>query len=682
MSFLYPAFLFALLTLSIPVIIHFFNFRKYKTLYFSNVNLLKLIKQESKKKSKLKQLIILLSRMLAIASIVFAFSRPYIPVSDRISNSAQQIVEVYIDNTFSMKNKNENGQLLEQAKAKAIDIANYYRPGTRYLLITSEFLPQHQYILTKEQFIQQVSEINESPRSPLFSEIYAQAVKYINIDKEKDDKIIYFISDFQKNSMDIENIKPDTSIISYFLPFKVEKTNNLLIDSCWFDIPIRKIGQQEKLFVHLKNLSEQSYQNIPVRLNINDSLRSIANVNIAGMQDTIIELNYTNNTDGIQLCKIELDDYPITYDNSFYLSYHVSRKMKALGIFNPNNNSSNFLKTLFANDEFVTYDEFSENNVQIGHLKDYQCIFMIQNQKISSGLKSELVSFVEQGGSIALIPNRSNDYNDYNALMASLGANVITTFDTSSMRIMDINYSHPLYNEVFKKQEAEADLPIIDGFYKFTSQLYSSEKSLLKFRNGLNALSTFTLGKGNVYSFAFPIDNFNFNFIRHIIFVPTFYNIVINSEVAQKYVYPIESEEPILLNQKQVSKELKLLNQQTKEEYKISTHESGAGNKQIIIDDLINEAGHYIIHDENHPIQSLSFNYPREESTPDFMNSLQIQDLLIKTKIDQIKLIDTKNENFSEVLKELNNGKQLWKLFIILTILFLFVEMAVIQFWK
>ncbi|MDO9613526.1 MAG: BatA domain-containing protein, partial [Bacteroidota bacterium] len=45
MSFLYPVFLFALLALAIPVIIHLFNFRRYKTLYFSNVTLLKLIKK-------------------------------------------------------------------------------------------------------------------------------------------------------------------------------------------------------------------------------------------------------------------------------------------------------------------------------------------------------------------------------------------------------------------------------------------------------------------------------------------------------------------------------------------------------------------------------------------------------------------------------------------------------------
>ena len=216
MSFLYPAFLFALFALAIPVIIHLFNFRRYKTLYFSNVQLLKLIKQESRKKSQLKQLIILFARLLAIASLVFAFSQPYIPLNDRTSKSAHQIVFIYIDNTFSMKNINEKGQILEQAKLKAIEIANSYLVGTQFVILTSDLLPQHQFILSKEQFIQQVTEIKESPKSPKFSEIYGSVIRSISSSPQKADKIFYFLSDFQKINIDLESIKPDSSSSWYY----------------------------------------------------------------------------------------------------------------------------------------------------------------------------------------------------------------------------------------------------------------------------------------------------------------------------------------------------------------------------------------------------------------------------------------------------------------------------------
>ena len=76
MSFLFPNFLYALFAVSIPIIIHLFNFRKYKKIYFTNVKFLRELKQESQSKNRLKELLILLSRILAISCLVFAFAQP------------------------------------------------------------------------------------------------------------------------------------------------------------------------------------------------------------------------------------------------------------------------------------------------------------------------------------------------------------------------------------------------------------------------------------------------------------------------------------------------------------------------------------------------------------------------------------------------------------------------------
>ena len=682
MRFLYPFFLFALLFLAIPVIIHLFNFKRYKTLYFSNVQLLKRIKKESKKKSQLKQILILIARLIAIASLVFAFSRPYIPLSKHTSNTDQQVVIIYIDNTFSMKALGENGQLLEEAKLKAIEIASSYRVGTQFLILTSDFLPEHQFLLNKEQFIQQVAEIKESPRSPNLSEIYAQAIQTVSASATKADKTLYLLSDFQKSSTNIESIKPDSLCWTYLLPLKAGKTNNLLIDSCWFEIPGRKIGQPEKLLVRIRNLSDQAYQNIPIRLTINDSLKAISNVNIAGQEESVVELNYTNNSKGIQLCKIELDDYPIIYDNSFFMSYQVRGKLQALGIFNPQNNGSGYLKTLFANDELVSYNEFPENDIQVSQLKNYQCIFLINNQKISSGLINELTSFVEQGGSLVIFPNQMANYAEYNDLLSSLNGKTIAGHDTLSLGISEINYDNELYRDVFKKKENEADLPVIKDIVDFTDQIQKAETVLLKFRNGKSALNTHSFGAGKVYTFAFPLSKKNFNFIRHVIFVPTVYNMVLNSGEPQKYAYPIENEEPVILNQGQNPGKLKIINLQTKEEFLTSVRTIGSGKMQLILDPLPKEAGHYLVKDGDQTIQAISYNFSRKESIPKFYSEEDLQKMIDSRNLKQWQLIESSDVKFNETLKDLSDGKQLWKYFIVLAIIFLFCEMAIIRFWK
>jgi hypothetical protein len=75
MQFLFPWFLAALLALAIPVVIHLFNFRRFKTVYFSNVKFLKEVKEETASRSKLKHLLVLAARMLALAFLVFAFAQ-------------------------------------------------------------------------------------------------------------------------------------------------------------------------------------------------------------------------------------------------------------------------------------------------------------------------------------------------------------------------------------------------------------------------------------------------------------------------------------------------------------------------------------------------------------------------------------------------------------------------------
>ncbi len=682
MSFLYPFFLFALLALSIPLIIHLFNFKRYKTLYFSNVHFLKLIKKESIKKSQLKQLFILLTRMLAFASLVFAFARPYIPLSNRTGNTARQIVAIYIDNTFSMKAEGEKGQLLEQAKQKAIEIANSYRPGTQFLIQTSDFQPQNQFLINKEQFIQQVAEINESKSSPIISDIYDQSIRRISGSAKRAEKTLYILSDFQKSGMDIESIKPDSSIYTYLLPFNAAKTNNLLIDSCWFEVPGRKIGQQEKLFVQVRNLSDQAYQNIPVRLTINDSLKAISTINITGHEEPVIELNYTNSSAGIQLCKIELDDYPIIYDNSYFMSYQVRGKLQTLGIYNPLNNGSGYLKALFTNDDLIGYDEYPENNIQISQLKNYQCIFLINNQKISSGLTSELTSFVKDGGSLVIFPEQLTNFDDYNALLTSLNGKTIAAFDTASMNISEISYNHQLYQDVFKKQENDADLPIIKGHLTFSEQMQQMETSLLKFRNGKNALQCHPVGNGTVYTFAFPLNKKNLSFIRHIIFVPTVYNMALYSGESQKYAYPIDDQEPVILKQNQNPGEVKIINVQTRDEFRTSARTTGSGKKQLILDDMPKEAGHFLIRDEDQTIQSISYNYSRKESIPDFYSAQELKKLIQSREFRQFQLIESTDQKFSETLNDLNNGKQLWKYFIALAFFFLLCEMAIIRFWR
>ena len=183
MNFLFPTFLFGLFAIAIPVIIHLFNFRKHKIIHFTNVQFLKDIKFESEKKSKLKELLILLMRILAIACLVFAFAQPFIPSKQKIA-IGKKTISVYIDNSFSMENINSKGTLLESAKETAISLAKAYHLNDRFQVLTNDFLGKHQRLLNRDEFIEQVNEVKISSANRDINDVIKRQLDFLQNTKK------------------------------------------------------------------------------------------------------------------------------------------------------------------------------------------------------------------------------------------------------------------------------------------------------------------------------------------------------------------------------------------------------------------------------------------------------------------------------------------------------------------
>ncbi|NQY66437.1 MAG: BatA domain-containing protein, partial [Flavobacteriales bacterium] len=138
MNFAYPLFLLALASIAIPILIHLFNFQKTKRVLFTNVKFLIDVKQKSKKQNNLKHLLVLLSRILAICALVFAFAQPFFAENNtEVAPSFSNLVNIYIDNSFSMQSKYQDRTLLELAKSKAIEIVNDRDQADRFQLLTN-----------------------------------------------------------------------------------------------------------------------------------------------------------------------------------------------------------------------------------------------------------------------------------------------------------------------------------------------------------------------------------------------------------------------------------------------------------------------------------------------------------------------------------------------------------------
>ncbi len=685
MKFLFPSFLFALLAIAIPVIIHLFSFKRHKTVYFSNVDFLKDIKKESKKQSRLKQLLILAARILTIIFLVFAFAQPYIPTNQDKRKQPNQLVAVYVDNSFSMNALSEQGQLLEIARNKALEICLAYPSGTKFQLFTNDLKPKHQHVLNKEQFIQQVSEIQASPAVVPLSLIYNRFASQHPDLSDNTDKNLYFISDFQRSISDPANFE-ENNIFSYYLPLEPNEVANLYIDSCWVEVPAHRLRQEETVYVKIRNSSNQDYQNLPIKLFLNDSLKSITNFSVEAQNDIVAELKYNNNSSGLQLGRLEISDYPFTHDNNWYISYKVDKNLKALAVHNNSEESKEgleYLTALFENDNYVLLDVMNEQNLQVNRLADYNTIFLVGLENYSSGFLNELEDVVQNGSSVVLFPETSN-LPALNNVLSAFGAKRVSGIDSTTQEIAQIEFENDFYDKVFKKQEENPVMPEISGHLRFETPTQTDEADLLTFQNGDKALSQLSFGDGKVWVFSFPLNKENEAFANDILFVPTVYNFVLNSLPRQELSFTVGENtfwnipRNIAFN---MNSGFEIENWKTGDKLVPASTISGRKTR-LEFGNQITSDGHYLVENDGNIIAAMAFNFNRKESDLRYFSAMELKEKLIELQLKNATVVEEVERNFSEILEEIQNGRQLWKWAVLMTLLFILAEVLIARFWK
>src|SRR5260221_7748015 len=217
MSFGYPSFLWTLLVVAIPIIIHLFNFRKTTRIYFSNTRFLKQVKEETTQKRKLKQYLVLASRLLFLFFLVMAFAQPFLPAKEEMT--AQQSIAIYLDNSFSMSSPvEEKTRALDEAIRMAQSIVDLFPADAKFQLITNDFSPFSNSFKTRTEITDLLSQVRLSAVSRSASEILGR----IKVKQET----ISWLADFQKSTFG-EITRMDSSQQVRLVPIALEKNSNV-----------------------------------------------------------------------------------------------------------------------------------------------------------------------------------------------------------------------------------------------------------------------------------------------------------------------------------------------------------------------------------------------------------------------------------------------------------------------
>jgi hypothetical protein len=681
MKFVFPAFLFSLFVLAIPVIIHLFHFRRFRQVLFSNIRFLKLIKNEKQSKNNLKQLILLILRLLAFAFLVFAFAQPYIPVKNNPVGSGKMAVSIYIDNSMSMENVGSSGTLLDNAKKIAAEIVKAYDINDQFQVITNDFENKHQRFYQQDHVQSLISNIGISPRPKMMSTVFQKQISNLN-EAKLNNRVVYILSDMQKNTADIEKLSADTSVVRYMIPLIAPASYNIAIDSAWMDKPILRLNQQVNLGINIVNYSDKNVEDATITLQINGVQKGLANFSLAADQTVNVQVPFTITEPGWNRLQLHIIDYPYTFDDDYYMSFFVRDKIQILSL-NSNNISNPFIRAVYATDNYFAFSQNLVSSFNQINLKDYRFLILNEISSIDAGLISKLISYVAEGGNLLLIPSSQPNMKPdlYNSLLSNFGLSGFDRIENSELKVRTINYEHPVLKGIFSKIPKNADLPMIKKFYARQSGINSAETSLIGLDNRQSLLSYIPYLKGNVFLLNVPLNDEWSGLQRHALFLPVMY------QLAMQYVNSIPLSYELIPNKSIVLSEIdfnrqSLISMSKGNNSFIPDQRIINGQLNIFTNENFNESGFYTVSnasstDKNKPV--IAFNYSRNESNTTTYSMQELNDLSEK---HDFNLVKSKHNNSKVIIEKIKSGRPLWKVCLIIALALLITEILLIRFWK
>ncbi|MCL2416593.1 MAG: BatA and WFA domain-containing protein [Bacteroidales bacterium] len=680
MFFTNPAILWGLFAILIPIAIHLFYFRKFKKTYFSNVRLLQSIQNQTQNQSKLKHLLVLFCRILTIIFLVFAFAQPNPKTALKpLVGEGVNYVSVVIDNSFSMGTNTDRGTLLDQAKQKARELVSKFKPTDRFALITQDFWGDSRRFVSMEEMLYAIERVDIVPFSNSLSELVArQKSLYQNISGRS--TALFMISDFQRTMVDIENLISDTILQTWFIPVQSQVVNNISIDSVSIETPIFQVGGEIEFQIWLTNHGEQSLQEIPVKLLVNNNIVSIGNVNFEPRQTKTIRRNLTLQEPGYLQGRVEISDHPITFDDRLYFTLNVLEEIPVLIITEETPNQ--FLMRLLANDPSFDLTVQNVRNLDFSMLHRVNFVILDEIKTLSSGLQTELQTAIDAGLNVLILPGEQTYLTSINNLTKQLLSAEYKQIKKMQINVDAILSDHPIYRSAFVRIPENLLLPEVQKYFPIQVSARSNLQHLLRLSNRDPFLSFGNVGKGRVYLSAVPFDNAFSNFQNQPLFVVSVLNMILQS-ASNEQIYNLLTQQEAIIHNVGAGHAPPLFLQSENSDFEMIPQVTFRGN-QLFINTFssLRDAGNYILRTRNEVVAKLSYNFDRRESDLRSYSRSELEHLLGQHHLSGFSVLGDNFVSVDGTLFAVSTRIPWWKWCLLFALLFLLAEAFILRLFR
>ena len=318
-----------------------------------------------------------------------------------------------------------------------------------------------------------------------------------------------------------------------------------------------------------------------------------------------------------------------------------------------------------------------EANINYSLLQNYSLIVLNELNNPPSGLAQELKAYIENGGSVLIFPDLNANIQVYNSFLTSLNLPAVAELNKKQLKVNGIEIKHPLFKDVFEDLPKNLDLPQVNRYFSYADNSKNNKEDILTLPANELYLAKFNKGNGAIFLAASGLNTDDTNFAKNTLFVPLLYKIAFSS-VREQPVYYITTQNNTL--------ELAKTNVGTNQSLKLVANgfeiipeiRQVNGKTLLYTADQIKTAGFYDVKQSDSTLAIVAFNDNRVESDMHFDDREKLERLFAKK---QVAFLDVKSESVANVINTKNSGTELWKLCLILSLVFIAAEILLIRFY-
>ena len=561
MSFLNPIFLFALLTVAIPLLIYLLNLKKPKKVRFSTLAFFDSLKSTALKRIKIKRWLLLAIRCLAIVALVIAASRPFLPPEfGWASSNEPKVIGILFDNSPTMERVDRNGPYFEQAQNLAAELLDFAGNDDRITLNVTNGESLNLPLFSKRAATRHLADLTTVNSGNYLKERLLQMARRLD-EASEPNKIIYLITDAQESQFE-QLLESDRELFEdvnlQVMKVGDAETSNIGYESVELEYGGRGDTGSLQLRTVVKNFGNQAASNKFVSLKIDGELISQQTFKLEPADAR--EFTFEIPVSGERIIPVELliEGDELSFDNRYYAAIQLPETRDILVLSDPGTSGNRFQSYLkpmleIASEESgrfnIVFDEAED--YPVSELYNYDAIILDGLRSIPDFLSQSLVDHVQAGAGLLFLPAAEGSLSSYNRLLNFSGsgsfADVIGSYGSFEPvdRMAPPQDGHPIIDTIFEKDEDEAirlNVPEIFYYYRIDARERGTDFPILQTSTGHPLMIETRVGTGRMVYSAIGSDPGWSNFPIKPFFAPLYFRTIdylVQGEGAQLNVHKL-----------------------------------------------------------------------------------------------------------------------------------------------